>query len=480
MAGSTDASASPKGTGNARVSKDEERNELGAQPVPKLLVGYAIPSVIALMVTALYNIIDQFFIGQAVGELGNAATNVAFPLTMLCMGLALVGGIGGAANFNLNMGRRRPEQAAHFAGASIMLMLLMGVALFALTHFFLEPLMRFCGATDKVLPYAVTFTGITTWGFPFLILMMGGTTLIRADGSPRYAMACTLSGAIINLILNPILVFGLGWGIAGSATATTIGQVVAGIMVIVYMLRSFKTVKLERAHFALRASYVLDIFKLGITAFITQILFIVLQVILNNSLTRYGAASAFGAEMPLAVAGIAMKMNELAFSIVIGISQGMQPIMSYNYGARHYSRVRRCYLLGVCAATVVNFIAFVCFHLFPDQIIEAFGQHDPQALLFAEDMFRIFLFFTFLNAVQPLTANFFTSIGKPKYGIFLSLTRQGIFLIPLLVILPLFLGINGIVWSAPIADGFTFIVTVFVVRHQFHRMQEVEAAGEAD
>ena len=460
--------------------RDQENNELGRAPIPRLLVGYAIPAVIAMVVTALYNIIDQFFIGQAVGELGNAATNVAFPLTMLCMGLALVGGIGGAANFNLNMGRRRPEEAAHYAGASVVLMVVTGVVLFALTHFFLEPIMRFCGATDKVLPYAVTFTSITTWGFPFLILMMGGTTLIRADGAPRYAMACTLSGAIINLILNPIFVFGFGWGIAGSAAATTTGQVVAGIMVIVYMLRSFKTVRLERAHFALRASYVLAIFRLGITAFITQILFIVLQVILNNSLTRYGAASAFGAEMPLAVAGIAMKMNELAFSIVIGISQGMQPLMSYNYGARHYSRVRQTYLLGVCAATCVNFVAFVCFHLFPDQIIEAFGQHDAQALLFAEDMFRIFLFFTFLNAVQPLTANFFTSIGKPKYGIFLSLTRQGIFLIPLLVILPLIWGIDGVVWSAPVADGLTFVVTVFVVRHQFRLMRAAEAAGEAD
>ena len=465
-----------RAAGEGSGERGDESNELGYAGIPGLLAGYALPAVIAQLVTALYNIIDQFFIGQSVGELGNAATNVAFPLTMMCLGLALVGGIGGAANFNLNMGRRRREEAACYAGQSIVLMLIMGVVLFALTHFFLEPLMRFCGATDAVLPYAVTFTSITTWGFPFLILMIGGTTLIRADGSPRYAMACILSGAIINLILNPILVFGLGWGIAGSAAATTAGQVFAGIMVLAYVLRSFKTVRLERRHFLLSGSHVASILKLGTTAFITQALFIVVQVILNNSLTRYGAQSAYGAEMPLAVAGIAMKMNELAFAIVIGISQGMQPLLSYNYGARHYGRVRETYKFGVIAASGVSLIAFACFHLFPDQIISVFGQTHPAALEFARKMFRIFLFFTFLNAVQPLTANLFTSIGKPKYGIFLSLTRQGLFLIPLLVALPVFFGIDGIVWSAPIADGLTFLVTVATVRHEFRLMAELEEA----
>ena len=183
--------------------------------------------------------------------------------------------------------------------------------------------------------------------------------------------------------------------------------------------------------------------------------------------------------MPLAVAGIAMKMNELALAIVIGISQGMQPLLSYNYGAGHYARVRETYKLGVIAASGISLIAFVCFHLFPDQIIAAFGQTDPAALEFAAKMFRIFLFFTFLNAVQPLTANLFTSIGKPANGIFLSLTRQGIFLIPLLLIMPRFMGIDGIVWAAPIADALTFIVTVIVVGREFRAMRKVEQDGEA-
>lgn len=459
----------------------EDRNELGAKPVPKLLLSYAIPAVIAQMVSALYNIIDQFFIGQSVGELGNAATNVAFPLTMMCLALSLMSGIGGAANFNLNMGRGNSRDAAHYVGQAVSLMLGLGILLLIAVRTFLEPLMVFFGATERVLPYAMTFTSITTWGFPFLILMVGGTSIIRADGSPRFAMACTLSGAIINLILNPIFVFGFGWGIAGSGLATTIGQGVAGVMVLTYFARSFKTVKLHREDFVPLPRSIVRICSLGLSPFITQLLMMTLQIVLNNSLTFYGAMSEYGAETPLAVAGIAMKMNELAFAIVIGISQGMQPIMSYNYGARKYARVRQVYKIGVLAASCVNFIAFIFFHLFPEQIIMFFGQTDEPAIRFACEMFRIFLFFTFLNAAQPITANFFSSIGKPIKGVTLSLTRQGLFLIPLILILPHFMGIDGIVWAAPFADAMAFCVTMTLLSFEFKTMhrQEAELAAAA-
>lgn len=455
-------------------SKGPRQEALGCAPITPTLIEYAIPSVVAQVVSALYNIVDQFFIGQSVGQLGNAATNVAFPLTQMCMALSLMMGVGGAASFNLAMGSGRRGEAGAYVGQSAVLMLGVGAALTLLTQTLLEPILTLCGATSTVLPYAETFTRVTSLGFPFLILMAGGTRLISADGSPRYSMACTLSGAIINLVVNPVLVFGLGMGILGSAIATVVGQVVAGIMVIAYLLGHFTSVKLSPADFVPRPQTTTRICSIGFSPFVTQLLNIVMQITLNNSLTSYGARSVYGADMPLAVAGIAMKMNQLAMSIVTGISQGMQPLISYNYGAGNYGRVRGTYLRGALAATLVSLVAFALFHLFPDQLIGMFGQTDPLAVEFAEKVFRIYLFFTFLNAIQPLTANLFSSIGRPLWGIAVSFLRQGIFFIPLMLALPTFMGIEGVIWAAPIADLLTFCTTSIIVRREFVELHRLE------
>lgn len=328
-----------------------------------------------------------------------------------------------------------------------------------ITRLFLKPMMILFGATSSVLDYSLIYTGITSLGFPFLILTTGGTNLVRADGSPKFSMTCTLTGAIINTILDPTLIFGFHMGIAGAAWATVIGQVVSGIMVILY-LRKFKTVKLTKEKLRPHSHYIGRIVSLGMAPFFNQVSMMVVQIVMNNVLIRYGAKSSYGSDIPLACAGIITKINMIFFAINIGISQGLQPIISYNYGARKLDRVREAYLKAAISATIISTVSFICFQLFPRQIIGIFGSESEAYFRFAEKFFRIFLFCTFINGLQPITANFFTAIGKANRGIFLSLTRQVIFLLPLMIILPIFFGIEGVMFSAPIADGFAAVCAI--------------------
>lgn len=451
----------------------EERqiNPLGAEPIGKLLARFAIPSIIAMLVSSLYNIVDQFFIGRSVGMLGNAATNVAFPLSITCTAISLLCGIGGAANFNLSMGRKEKEKAVSFAGGAIGMMLILGVVLCVVSEIFLEPMMRAFGATDQVLDYALLYTGITAYGFPFLIVTTGGSNLIRADGSPKYSMLCTLVGAIINTILDPLFIFGFDMGMAGAAWATIIGQIVSGLMVLGYLTR-FKTVHIPLKSLLPSKAAWIPILSLGMAPFFNQIAMMIVQVVMNNTLTYYGAQSAYGSDIPLACVGIISKVGMIFFAIVIGISQGIQPIISYNYGAGKYERVKSTYKKAVTAAIGISIVAFLLFQLMPRQIIGIFGSGSEEYFLFAEIFFRIYMFFTFINGIQPITANTFTSIGKAGKGIFLSLTRQIIFLLPLLIILPFFIGIEGVMFSAPIADGIAAVLCIFFIVKEFKQMGE--------
>lgn len=448
----------------------ENKNKLGQLPVSKLLFQFAVPSIISMIVGALYNIVDQFFIGHSVGQLGNAATNVAFPLSTSCLALALLFGVGGAAAFNLTMGRGNPEKAIYYIGNAAVMLFVSGLILCLVTNCFLEPLLVAFGAPSEVLPYAMEYTGITAYGFPFLILSTGGGHLVRADGNPRAAMLCNISGAVINTVLDAVFVFGLQMGMKGAALATVIGQIVAAMMILSYLIR-YKTVKLERKHLRLQWEYTSTLTKLGIANFFNQIAMMIVQIILNKSLTYYGAMSQYGEAIPLACAGIISKVGMIFFSICIGLSHGMQPIASYNYGAENYRKVKEVYLLALKIGTAISVLAFVLFQAFPRQIIDLFGSSQSEAYyLFAVRYFRIYLFFTFLNAVQPISSNLFTSIGKPEKGVFLSLTRQILFLLPLIIIFPLFAGIDGIMYAAPIADLVAAIVSGVMVRREFGRI----------
>lgn len=444
-------------------------NPLATDNVGKLIFKFATPSIISFLVSALYNIVDQIFIGQGVGMLGNAATNIAFPLNTICTALALLLGIGGASNFNLRMGQKKEEEAAYIVGNSVISMIISGVTLSLLVIIFLNPLLHLFGATKDIMPYALTYTRITSFGIPFLIFSIGCSNLIRSDGSPTYAMLSTLSGAILNTILDPIFIFVFDLGMAGAAYATVIGQILSSLIVARYLFK-FKSVKLSRNNFKLRKKLVLAISALGAAACFNQLAMMVVQITMNNTLTYYGALSHYGSEIPLASVGVISKVNIVYMAFTLGISQGCQPIVGFNYGAQNYDRVKKTYKTAAIAVTLISIVAFLCFQIFPRQIISIFGQGDENYFEFAQRYFRIFMFMTIVNGIQPLTSNFFTSIGKSQKGIILSLTRQIIFLLPLVIILPKFLGIDGVMYAGPIADSIAFITAGILIYKEMRCM----------
>lgn len=451
----------------------EANNPLGYRKVSKLLTGYAVPCIISMLVTALYNIVDQIFIGQGVGVLGNAATNIAFPLSTTCTAIALLLGIGGASNFSLELGAGREDDAAKSAGNAITMMAIFGIALFLIVTIFLTPMLKFFGATDDVLPYAQTYTRITSIGFPFLIINTAISKLILADGSPKYSMTSMLVGAVINTILDPIFIFVFDMGMAGAALATIIGQIVSFCISVKYAFH-FHHIKLTRKSFQLKFKFCRNIFALGSSACFNQIAMTVTQIVMNNVLSYYGARSIYGSEIPLACAGIIIKVNMIFMALVIGISQGTQPIVGFNYGAKKYGRVKETYKLAVLSATIISILAFLCFQIFPRQIISVFGNGSETYFKFAERYFRIFLFMTFINGIQPVTSNFFTSIGKSVLGVFMSLTRQIIFLLPLFVIFPIFMGIDGVMYAGPIADAAAAIVCIYFLIREMRELTRLQ------
>ena len=439
----------------------ETKNPLGEQPVNRLLSQFAIPSIISMLVGSLYNIVDQFFIGQRVGELGNAATNIAFPLSTSCLALALLIGIGGSSAFNLAMGSGDDKKAVHLLGNAVVLLAGSGLFLSIITFLFLKPLLLFFGSPKAVLPFAIEYTKVTAFGFPFLLLGTGGGHLIRADGRPRMTMVCNLIGAVINTVLDALFVFGLNLGMTGAALATVIGQMVSGIMAIICLMHG-KTVSIHKEHLFVKWENVTRIASLGMAPCSNQVAMMVVQIIMNQSLKHYGSHSIYGENIPIACAGIITKVNMIFMSFVIGLSQGLQPIASFNYGAGKKGRVKEAYIKAVSIGAVLAVIAFFMFQFFPRQIISIFGDGSELYYQFAIRYFHVFLFFTFVNFMQP-TSNFFTAIGKPKVGSFLALTRQILFLLPLILLFPLFLGIDGIMYAGPVADCLAAVVCFIMV-----------------
>ena len=449
----------------------QEQNPLGTAPVGGLIGKFAIPAIISMLVSALYNIVDQIFIGQGVGMLGNAATNVAFPVTTIATALALLLGIGGASNYNLEMGAGREKKASSIAGTALSTLVITGVILAVAVLLFLRPLLSLFGATTDVMPYAVDYLGITAVGLPFYALSIGGNHIVRADRSPTYSMTCVLTGAIINTILDPLFIFGFGWGIKGAAWATVIGQVVSGILVIIYFGK-FRKMYLEMSMLKPSSECLKAIISLGMASCINQIAMAVVQIVLNNILRYYGGLSVYGSDIPIACVGVISKVNQVFMAICIGISQGCQPIWGFNYGAKKYDRVRLAYRYSMIACTAIATVFFLCFQLFPNQIVSIFGTGSDLYFQFAERYLKIFMFMTFANGIQPMSSGFFTSIGKAKLGIVMSLTRQVLFLLPLIVVFSLIMGIDGVMYAGPIADAAALSLAILFARRELVAMKK--------
>jgi len=446
-------------------------NPLGYESVSALLAKFAFPSIIAMLVSSLYNVVDQIFIGQSeLGYLGNAATNVSFPLITICMAITLTIGIGSATRFSIYLGQKRETDAAKVVGNGVCLMLFCGLCYAAVVELLLAQLLTAFGSTKEVFAYAMQYARITVLGMPLLMLMNGMSNLARADGSPLYSMTCMLAGAILNTVLDPLFIFVFGWGIAGAAWATVMGQAVSLAIAVCY-LRRFRRVDLRKEYFRLNFREALITAKMGMSQGLTQIALTFVQIVMNRSLVFYGAQSIYGSSIPLAVNGIVMKVNQIVLALIIGINQGMQPIVGFNYGAKKYARVKAVYFLAVRAELIITAVALCLFEFAPARILSLFGNGNELYMRFAVRFMRVFLVMLPLNGIQMISSNLFAAIGKAVKGAVLSLTRTVLFFIPIVLLMPLFFGLDGILYAAPIADVLAFTLVIVFITREMRQMR---------
>lgn len=439
--------------------ESEIKNPLGYERIGKLVRRFAIPSIVSLVFNSIYNIVDQIFIGQKLGYLGNAATNIIFPLTVLGIAFSLMFGEGGSAYISLQLGRNEKEKASRGAGNAIMMSVCLGILLGLVVFVFLEPICRLLGGTELVMPYAVEYGRIIALGLPFTVFAGCGNALIRADSRPKLSMLSMVVGAVTNIILDPIFIFVFDWDMAGAAWATVIGQILSAIITFVCLLKT-KNVEINRTSLILKWKTIKKVAGLGISSFITQAAVVVVVSLSNILLTNYGAASVYGAEIPLAAHGITMKVNQIVMSICVGLAVGCQPIMGFNYGAKQYDRVRKTVRICVALSMICMAIATIIYQVTPMSIIRLFGSESALYNEFAVKSFRIFLLGSILNGLQICTGIFFQAIGKPLIATINSLCRQVVFIIPATIILCRLIGVEGVLWAGPLADGLAFIVAL--------------------
>ena len=452
-----------------------KENPLAVAPIGGLIRRFALPAIVSMLVNTIYNITDQIFIGHTVGILGNAATNTAFPIVILSTGLAQLVGIGTAANFNLSMEAKARDAARSYVGTGLVMSAALGILLGCLIFIFQTPVLLLCGATENVLPYAQRYLGITACGLPFLLFFTANSMLIRADGAPSYAMRCMVSGAVLNILLDALFMLGFDWGMEGAALATVMAQMVSFLVCIRYFFR-FQAFPIVRPMLRVRGREMLLIAKLGLSNFLNQIIMMTVGITLNNILTHYGAASVYGADIPLAVAGIVTKLNSVLIAFTVGLAQGCQPIFSFNMGAGNYGRIKETYRKGLVFALLLSMAIFLVFQLFPRQITAIFGGGGGSELYFdfAEKYLRIYLMMVCISGVQPLTVNYFTAIGSVRTGLILSLSRQGLFLLPLLILLPHIFGLDGALYAGPIAEILAFILAMSTMYRHWQQLTRME------
>ena len=447
---------------------EQEENILGKEKISKLIKKFSIPCIISLLVNSLYNIVDQIFIGQGVGYLGNGATNVVFPLVMIGLAFSLMFGDGASAYLSLKLGEKKKDEAKIGIGNGIALCVIVSVVFCAVTLIFLPVFLKIFGCTDNLRDYAMTYGRIIAIGFPFSMIGTTLNSIIRADGSPKYSMTSMLAGAILNTILDPIFIFVFHKGVAGAAIATVISQILTFVLNVAYIKR-FKSIKLDRDSIKLRPNVCKKVSALGISSFITQMSIVCVMTAENNLLGKAGAESKFGAEIPITVLGIVMKISQILNSIIIGIAAGSQPIFGYNYGAKKYDRVKQALKIVLGSSLVISTIAFILFQTIPDKLIAIFGSGDENYMEFACLAFRTYLFLCIFNGIQIPSGIFFQAIGKSTKSAILSLSRQIVILIPSMIILSHIFGLMGVLYAGPVADGIAFVLAaILIIREVKH------------
>ena len=468
------------------MEQNQENRILGEEKISKLLLKFSVPCIMGMLISAFYNIVDQIFIGNSeLGYLGNAATGISFPVICIANAFAWCVGDGAASYLSICAGRNDGERAHKCIGTGITVSFIISVILALVCLTFSTPLMSMFGASDQTLDMSVEYFRIVAAFFPVYLLINVMNSMIRADGSPTYAMAAMLTGAIINIILDPIFIFWLKWGIAGAAWATAIGQVASLVVCVIYFFKP-KSFRLSKKSFVPDLAVLRSMIGLGAATFVTQISIVVVTLVCNVTLAEYGAKSVYGPDIPLSVFSIQTKVYTIVQSIVTGIVLGGQPIFGYNYGAKRLDRVKEAYGVVLKYTLIVCAVATVIFQLWPEMVVGIFGSGDALYQEFGTKTFRIYLSLMTITCLVKMSAIFFQSIGKSVSAVASSLVRDIVCFTPLAIFLPKMLegreagtGINGILFAAPIADAVA-VIAVLVLTVSFFKNLNKEAVEMAD
>lgn len=464
------------------IKKMSNNNFLGEEPVGALMKKYAIPCIISLLVGALYNIVDQIFIANAsyLGSYGNAANTVVFPLTVIALAIAVMIGDGCCAFVSLSLGKQEKGDAKRSVGNVIILMITSGLVLMVFYLIFSDSILTLFGGTVNVetFRYSQEYFFYITLGIPFYVFGQAMNPVIRADGSPKFAMVSTLVGAMINIVLDPICIFVFKWGMMGAAVATVIGQIATATLSICYIV-NMKLIKPDKGDFKLSSNIIRRTLTLGVTSFLSQISLVAAMAAINNMIRKYGAMDPiFGlekyAQIPMAVVGIVMKFFQIVISIVVGMAAGCIPVVGYNMGAGLKKRVRRLFSLLIVAEASVGAVAFVIVELFPHVLIGIFGAANESGYYteFAIKAFRIYLCMMIFACVNKACFIFLQAMGKALESTILSMVREIVFGVGFAILLPIRFGLDGVLYSMPVSDFLTFIIALFLIRMTYNELKE--------
>ena len=451
-----------------QIKVEKKGNPLGYRPIGALLGQFALPAIISMLVNAIYNIVDQIFIGQGIGYLGNAATTIAFPIVTIILAMSTLLGAGGSAYAAIKLGEKKEEDAEKTLGTVFILTLISSAVVMVLGFLFMTPMLKIFGATVNTIDYARQYTSIILIGTPFNMLSVVLSNMSRTDGSPALSMYALLVGAILNTILDPIYIFVFHWGVSGAAIATITSQIISAVVLVVYFLKKGKNMRLRRKTFRLDSEICARALPLGISSGITQVASTILQVVMNNSLVYYGNQTTVGGDAALSAMGIVNKISMILISICIGIGIGSQPILGFNKGANQPKRVRKTYLLGWLACQI-----------FPGPILSLFGTQDVEFTQFAVKCLKIYMLGIFTAGFQVVSTSYFQSTGQPLKASVLSMLRQLLLLIPLILILPLTFSLDGILYAGPIADVASAVIVSLFVVYELRKLNKVCSASEA-
>ncbi len=462
--------------------ESSNNNYLLEEKPGKLLLKFAIPCIASLLISALYNIVDQIFIGNSdVGSIGNTATTIVFPLTTIALALGLLLGDGTASYMSLQNGKGEGNKIHRAVGTMIFTAVIISILFLLISFPLLSNILEFFGAkTERALKYSKEYGRIILIGIPFYIIMNALNSVIRADGSPKTAMISMVLGAVINIILDAVFIMGLDMGLTGAALATIIGQIASFIVSIIYLFKS-KTFRLKLNSFIPEFKSLGYILKFGFSSFLTQISIVVVSIVSMNLLAKYGLKSKYGAEDPQAIFGIVMKVFTIAVNIAVGIAAGAQPIIGYNYGAEKYDRVKKILGLILVSNLILGIICTILFECIPGPIIKIFGSNSSNKDLYIEFgklTMRIYLAFIAFTLIQKVTAIYLQATGNAIKATILSLLRDVVAIIPAMCILPIMLGIKGILYASWVSDIISIIVTIIFLIIEFKKLNTKQKSKE--